>query len=222
MSPKPYHPQQTRDSIIAVATDLFARKGFEKTTMRDIVDGIGMSKGAIFHHFDSKEQILQAVVQRMCDGLLEAGRRASEDRSQSVPDRLVKTILAMQINNELGQSIMAQLSGGLLDSVYIQVSEAILEQGGPILIDIVNDGVDQKVFDTSYPRCVVEVLVGYSQRAFAPGPFMRLNPAEQQATIEGFIDCMERLTGAAKGSLDSVRAALPSVTPGPDAVEVRA
>ncbi|MDR2931066.1 MAG: TetR/AcrR family transcriptional regulator [Propionibacteriaceae bacterium] len=223
MSPKTYHPQQTRESIIRVATELFSRQGFEKTTMRDIVEGLGMSKGAIFHHFGSKEQILRAVVQRLCDGLLEAGRQAATDRSQPVPDRLVKTILAMQINNEAGQSIMAHLPGDLLDSVHLQVNEAVLDQAGPILIEIVDDGVRQGLFDTAYPRCVVEMVVGYAQRAFMPGRFLRLDPASQQASVDGFVDCMERLTGAAHGSLDAVRAALPIVRIASEAsdIEVR-
>jgi len=56
------NPQKTVESIIAVSAKLFMEKGYDKTSMQDIVDALGMSKGAIFHHFKSKEDILDAVM----------------------------------------------------------------------------------------------------------------------------------------------------------------
>ncbi|NMI06361.1 TetR/AcrR family transcriptional regulator [Paenibacillus sp. SZ31] len=58
------YPEQTLDLILAVSTQMFTEKGYEKTSIQDIIDALGMSKGAIYHHFKSKEDILSAVMEK--------------------------------------------------------------------------------------------------------------------------------------------------------------
>ena len=59
------HPEQTVTRILDTASALFFQKGYDKTTLQDIIDATKLSKGAIYHHFASKEAILIAVVDRM-------------------------------------------------------------------------------------------------------------------------------------------------------------
>lgn len=60
------YPEVTEERILDVAQRLFLEKGYENTTIQDIVDGLGgMTKGAVYHHFKSKEEILDAVGDRM-------------------------------------------------------------------------------------------------------------------------------------------------------------
>ena len=59
------HPEQTMERILEEASRLFLQKGFEKTSMQDIMDATGLSKGAIYHHFASKEDILLRIGARM-------------------------------------------------------------------------------------------------------------------------------------------------------------
>ncbi len=62
------HPEQTRNFILETAFRLFIEKGYERTSIQDIIDQLGgLSKGAIYHHFKSKEDILTAVCERMTD-----------------------------------------------------------------------------------------------------------------------------------------------------------
>jgi len=55
------HPEETVRKILDVSLRLFQEKGYEATTIQDIVDALGMSKGAIYHHFNSKEAILDRI-----------------------------------------------------------------------------------------------------------------------------------------------------------------
>ncbi|MBE0617903.1 MAG: helix-turn-helix transcriptional regulator, partial [Proteobacteria bacterium] len=59
----------TRHRILVAATELFARQGFHKTTTADLAAAIGMTQGAVFHHFASKEAVLFAVLDRLARGL---------------------------------------------------------------------------------------------------------------------------------------------------------
>ena len=57
------HPEETVQLILDVATRLFLEKGYENTSVQDIIDNLGgLTKGAIYHHFKSKEEILAAVI----------------------------------------------------------------------------------------------------------------------------------------------------------------
>lgn len=58
------YPEKTIAHILEVSTTLFMQKGYEKTTIQDIIDALQMSKGAIYHHFRSKDEILQAVIKQ--------------------------------------------------------------------------------------------------------------------------------------------------------------
>ena len=62
------HPEETVNLILETATRLFMKKGYEHTSIQDIIDNLGgLSKGAIYHHFKSKEDILVAVTDRMTE-----------------------------------------------------------------------------------------------------------------------------------------------------------
>jgi AcrR family transcriptional regulator len=55
----------TRDRILEVALDLFTEQGFDKTSLREISEGVGVTKAALYYHFRSKEEILSSLVERV-------------------------------------------------------------------------------------------------------------------------------------------------------------
>ena len=61
------HPEQTVQLILDTSSRLFFQKGYEHTTLQDIINATKLSKGAIYHHFASKEAIIIAVVDRIGD-----------------------------------------------------------------------------------------------------------------------------------------------------------
>ena len=59
------YPEETVEKILTVAMRLFLEKGYEHTTIQDIVDQLGgLTKGAVYHHFKSKEEIMDAVTEK--------------------------------------------------------------------------------------------------------------------------------------------------------------
>ena len=63
------HPEETVEKILRVSLKLFQEKGYEATTIQDIVDALGMSKGAIYHHFKSKADIMDLLSERYYQNL---------------------------------------------------------------------------------------------------------------------------------------------------------
>lgn len=81
--------EQTKDKIIACAFELFAGKGYASTSMDDIVRVSGISKGGIYHHFKSKEEIFLAIAQ---DRLEKRQRLVLASAAQSAMERLMQYI----------------------------------------------------------------------------------------------------------------------------------
>jgi AcrR family transcriptional regulator len=58
-----------RDELLTVAADLFATKGYRNTTVRDIADAAGILSGSLYHHFESKEQMVDEILRTFQDDL---------------------------------------------------------------------------------------------------------------------------------------------------------
>ena len=59
------HPEITVNKILEVSQRLFLEKGYDNTKIQDIADELGMTKGAIYHHFESKEEIMNKLGESM-------------------------------------------------------------------------------------------------------------------------------------------------------------
>ena len=78
------HPEETVAKILDVALELFAQKGYELTSIQDIVDNLdGLTKGAIYHHFRSKEEILDAAMERAMAPAMAAIDAARDERGMT-------------------------------------------------------------------------------------------------------------------------------------------
>lgn len=65
------HPEVTRTRILDAAQRLFMAQGYEHTSIQNIVDELGdLSKGAIYHHFKSKEAILEELITVAAKGMM--------------------------------------------------------------------------------------------------------------------------------------------------------
>src|SRR5262245_60997191 len=90
----------TRERILDAALDLFVRKGYGETSLREIAAALGFSKAALYYHFESKQEILLALhlrVHRLADELLPLLQR--EAAPEEVWGRLVDSLIALALRN---------------------------------------------------------------------------------------------------------------------------
>ncbi|TQN32457.1 TetR family transcriptional regulator [Haloactinospora alba] len=67
---------QRRANLVHIAAELFARKGFQSTTVREIADEAGILSGSLYHHFDSKESIVDDILSSFLTSVVDAYRTA--------------------------------------------------------------------------------------------------------------------------------------------------
>ena len=88
----------TRDQILTAARDLFADRGFEQTSLREIAARVGITKAALYYHFPSKAELLEVLVAPAFEGIrdvLVEWERAEGDieQWQAALERLVDWML---------------------------------------------------------------------------------------------------------------------------------
>ncbi|MGX7059115.1 TetR/AcrR family transcriptional regulator [Vagococcus humatus] len=121
----------TYDNILAVATDLFMRDGYQKTSTRDIAKICQITQPNLYHHFKNKEVLYIAVLTRFTEGIQE-DLVAISRKNDPVQDRLLEMILyllQLQPTNLMGmlQDIATELSYDNRLSMY-QLFEATYKQ----------------------------------------------------------------------------------------------
>lgn len=77
--PRPAQPANTRrDELLALAATMFAERGLRATTVRDIADSAGILSGSLYHHFSSKEEMVDEVLRGFLDWLFDRYRQILE------------------------------------------------------------------------------------------------------------------------------------------------
>lgn len=79
--------EETRARILGAAEECFAQHGYEAAGVAEICERAGVSKGAFYHHFASKQDLFMALLGNWLDGL-DAGLRAVRSQTSTVPDAL--------------------------------------------------------------------------------------------------------------------------------------
>ena len=77
---------EKRQDILSVAERLFCQKGYKETSVQDILDVLKTSKGSFYHHFESKEQVLQKICESRAEAAARAHLRHNPGR-HAAPDR---------------------------------------------------------------------------------------------------------------------------------------
>ena len=88
------HRESRRDQITDAALRSFAANGFQRTSMADIIAESGLSAGAIYGHFESKQQIAVAVAQRVLGNRLVELKGQMQGGALPNPDEVIAFITA--------------------------------------------------------------------------------------------------------------------------------
>ncbi len=156
------YPEETVQRILDVAERLFCTRGYEHTTMADIVDGLGgLTKGAVYHHFKSKEDIFEAVFERASRPLLERSREILADRSLTGLEKLRAFDEASSAGPAAELWSAMQPASDPLRNARILAHEYrdALEIAHDFIEPAIREGTADGSLQCAYPREVAELLM---------------------------------------------------------------
>ena len=155
------HSEETASLILDVAFRLFIEKGYERTSIQDIIDNLGgLSKGAIYHHFRSKEDILVAVTDRMTE---ESNKMLVEirDRTDITGKEKLKAIFKESVLRPVQDDIFTvapDLSNN--PSLFVSIFRETVNLAAPYYIQpIIQQGISDGSIQTDYPAELAELII---------------------------------------------------------------
>ena len=204
-----------RNAILDVAQRLVYTKGYEQMTIQDMLDDLQISKGAFYHYFDSKQALLEAVVERMGEEALQLLLPIVHDPVLPALDKF-RGYLATLNRWKIGQKafFLALLRVWFTDDNAIvrqKLRAAAIREIAPLLAEIIRQGIQEGVMTVTYPDQLGEVLASLVQDAGETigALILSFDPERDdmqhvERTVAVYTDAFERVLGVPPGYLTLV------------------
>lgn len=150
-----------RDDIIKAAVDLFNENSYHATSMQDIAHAIKIKKPSLYHHFDSKEAILLAILEIGMDELINS-LQAVVQSNGGCEEKLRSAIhihAGLIANNPNSAGVFLREDRGLGDKYIAQYVEK-RDQFEHLFRVIVQQGVEEGIFRDTDVTITVQALLG--------------------------------------------------------------
>jgi AcrR family transcriptional regulator len=152
------YPEVTVEKILTAAQKLFLEKGYENTTIQDIVDELGgLTKGAVYHHFKSKEDIINAL----CDKMLFENNPFARAKQRADLNGLEKIREVVRLNfqdserYEMASQALPILKNPRILAEMIESNRKVLS---PCWQELIEEGVRDGSLHTEYAKEIAELL----------------------------------------------------------------
>jgi AcrR family transcriptional regulator len=201
-----------RNLILDFALSLIYSKGYEQMTIQDILDGLQISRGALYHYFDSKHAILEALVDQMEEQAEQIILPVVQDQNQSALQKFHSYFEASAHWKNMQKKFVVNIMRMWYVDENILIRHKLTSETmkrTPRLIEpIIRQGIEEKVFTTSFPEQASEIIVGITlSLADTIFELMFLNEYKQagfgkfEIILDAYTDAIERILGAPSGSL---------------------
>ena len=147
----------SRNKILEATGALFAEKGFDATTMQDIMARSGLSKGAIYHHFKSKEEIMQALGDKMFfdNNPFDEIRKRTELNGLQKIRELLKINQTDTKRNDFNMAAIPILKDPRILATAVEANRRVLT---PLWLELLEGGKADGSIKTEYAKELSELL----------------------------------------------------------------
>ncbi len=154
---------ERREQILDCAQNLFFTKGFEATTVQDLMLAAGVSKGGFYHHFAAKEDVLEAVSQRLAGVSVELIEEVMAVHGLTAFERLNQSLRALrQFKSEHAEGILAAFAALLRPenmTLYNRINRVNIEAVLPLFTQIIAAGQEDGSFDVPDAHLAAQALL---------------------------------------------------------------
>ena len=188
--------ERRKQELLQIAYRMFISRGYENTSVDEIIEEADIAKGTYYYYFETKEQMLEEVIGMMIDQEMEAAGRILQAEIP-VPQKIIGMISSLRPTQE-----ERPIEGALMQPENIvmheKIRKKIVEMAVPLLSKVVEEGIGQGIFACDNIAERVRMLLVISSSSFDEGCFT-------ERDIEVFIDMTEKLLGAESGTMGFIR-----------------
>lgn len=158
MAKKTKKSLQRRNTILNEAEKLFIEEGFEKTTVKDIAEHAGVAKGTFYYYFDTKEDIISALLEKRYRKTEKKAKHVMKSAELTSLEKLEKIILRLIFSRRGNFKVYEFFKIDENAKFMKERNKEFWNKFMPIFTDIVKEGVARGEFETDYPEEVTEIL----------------------------------------------------------------
>ena len=188
--------EKRKQELLRIAYRMFISRGYENTSVDEIIEEAGIAKGTFYYYFGTKEQLLEEVIGMMIGQEAEAAGRILK-ADMPVPLKVVGIISSFRPAPE-----EMPIEGALMRPentvMHWKTRKKIVETAVPLLSQVVGEGITQGVFSCGLIPERVRMLLVIASETFDEGSFT-------EKDVDVFIDMAEKLLGAQPGAMGFVR-----------------
>ncbi len=205
-------PDERRSELIAAAQQLFYTKGYERTSVSDIVKAVGVAQGTFYYYFGSKQAILEALVADLTAQQLTHFQAIVADETLNVIQKWTRAIQVIGDWKIEHKAELLAVTREMLKDENMLLRHKLSTQGvqiaAPILTEIIVQGIAEGVFETDFVEEAAEIAYAISQAFSETLGDILLNPDSYNNPVAlAWRKCaavqtaIERVLGATPGSL---------------------
>lgn len=187
-----------KDFILDTAQKLFMEQGFDQTSISQILEATQIARGTLYYYFSSKEEIMDAIIERTIEQAFTASKAFANNRELTVLERLVGSMAALNLNRQEGEEVLLHLNQPQNALLHEKTNQILLERAPQILLPIIQDGIAAGDMKTDYPYESLEMILTYSLQAFGSS-FQALPPEKQQQKLQAFLYLLETIFHSRQG-----------------------
>ncbi len=143
-------PEERRADILKAARHLFQTKEYDKATMQDVMDNLGIAKGTIYHYFKSKEDLLEAVIEDIVDQNVEKSKILIKKLKGNATQKIQKLIEASNMAEDHPE-LLDHLHKRGNEAMHTRILAATLMKQAPLFAKLIQKGCDEGIFKSGYP-----------------------------------------------------------------------
>jgi len=205
--------QSKREAILDHAAMLVRTVGYEEMSIQDLIDRLGISRGALYHYFDSKQAVMEALVDRMGNVAVETLLPIIRDPDLTALEKFRRYVNGSIMIKAGSQELITDLIRAWQREENLRirhkVAAATLDRTAPMILEpIIRQGVAEKTFDTAYPAQTARIIAGI-WLGLADSLIMLIAQDADESVITEQVTTLisatttgiERILGAPEGSL---------------------
>jgi len=189
-----------RREILLAARTLFVTKGYDKTSINDILKVVDIAKGTFYYYFKSKEEVLKTIIMDIVDEGARKARDILNNQTTPIITRIVMAMMAQKPEFEGSSEIALELHKVENTKLHQMYVEKMLQRMTEELKPIVYEGIEQGVLVMDYPEECIEQLLLLGHMLFDSNTFA-WSMEQYPKKIQAFISTMEKVLGTSKGEL---------------------
>lgn len=190
---------ERKNEIIDTAARLFGEKGYEKCSVNDILNTIGIAKGTFYHYFKSKEEVLDAVIDKTTEMIVERVREVAENDKLATEDKLLLVFMSMKVENQIEEGLLEEMHKAENALMHQKSLVSSVNALTPILTEVVKEGIQKGEFVCEYPGAYMQIFLTSAVTLLDDGIF-KIEPEKKMMLLVALVSNLEKMLGVPTGT----------------------